>query len=363
VKTFILVAGVDYDFKGVDFRIFCRNRMKRVVAANTAKADLRFKIMDFRRGEVVTHEITYPGGKKTETATPLSPSPFGAIGTANYNRVVSGSETHYEFKDGQSGTMSVLDVYRAIRDVGASDPGTLAELSFFSHGWLGGPLLVNSYDDGRMMLPVPGGAPMAFIVPSGARDPDDMDPRGAKDFVPPTTDAAALADMKAAFAPGAFIWSWGCAFPRLVHELLHKIERHPTYRDSGLSDGRLFIITNLNDRQATLLENWIKHELGGPFPDKRRIELEWKWIKFFFCKVTAASYSHQIAKALNVKTFAGVMGTYSEYDSGSLPLMSIHKGFARHFTFYKNYLGFAFDPEGRKYGEFSPSFTCTVPPP
>ena len=63
MKAFILVAGVDYEFKGVDFRIFCNNRVKRLIAANKAKDDLTFTIFDFRKGEVVTHEVTFPSGK------------------------------------------------------------------------------------------------------------------------------------------------------------------------------------------------------------------------------------------------------------------------------------------------------------
>jgi hypothetical protein len=55
---------------------------------------------------------------------------------------------------------------------------------------------------------------------------------------------------------------------------------------------------------------------------------------------------------------ASVIGTYSEYDSGTLPLMHVAKSFGRHFNFYESYLGFSFDPEGRKYGEFSPTLTC-----
>ena len=38
--------------------------------------------------------------------------------------------------------------------------------------------------------------------------------------------------------------------------------------------------------------------------------------------------------------------------------MHVEPSFARHFKFYKSYLGFKFDPEGRKYGEFSPGFSC-----
>lgn len=364
MKTYILVAGVDYEFKGVDFRIFCNNRLKRLTATNNKKEDLIFQIFDFRRGGVTTYEITYAGGKKIEKVNTLTPSPFKPITKANYDSSVSGGETHYRFKEGQRDKMSILDIYKAVQKVGTDAPNTLIELSFFSHAWMGGPILVNSFDDGVVNLIVPPlAASVPFRLPSGARDPDDMDPRASKDFISPTMDASALANFQKAFHSDGYIWIWGCAFPRLVHEILHKIERHPSYKDSGVGDDVIFKITNFNAAQADLLERSIQPELGGPFPDKKKIEIKFKFLKYFFCKVTVSSYTHHIAKTAKAKAFGGVMGTYSEYDSGTLPLMSVHKGFAKHFTFYKNYLGFDFDPEGRKYGQYKPGFTCTTPTP
>src|SRR6266571_7310702 len=138
MKQFIIVAGVDYEFKGFDFPLRSNNRMKRILAGNKAKEDLTFKILDFAKGEVVTHEITFSGGKQAEKITKLSPSPFKRISKANYDSSVTDGETHYYFKDGQRDTMSILDVYKAVQQVGVDAPHTLVELSFFSHGFYGG---------------------------------------------------------------------------------------------------------------------------------------------------------------------------------------------------------------------------------
>jgi len=365
MRQFILVAGVDYEFNGVDFRLFCDNRMKRLAARNKKNEDLTFRILDVRKGEVTTHELTFPMGKRVEKITKLTPSPFKGISKANYDRTVVAGETHYRFKEGQRDKMSVLDVYRTLQQVGVDAPGTLAELSVFSHAWMGGPILVNSFDDGIIHLTVPspvGRFRVPLSLPSGARDPDDMDPRAAKDFVAPTMTAAALANLQAAFHPDGFIWIWGCAFPRVVHQMLHRIERHPSYKDRGVPDDEVFRISNFESAHADTLEDWLLPE-RGPIPDKTKIEIEFKFLTHFFCKVTEASYTHAIARNAKVKAFGGLMGTYSDYDKGTLPLMSVHKGFARHFTFYQNYLGFGFDPEGRKYGEYKPTFVCTPPSP
>lgn len=360
MKQFILVAGVDYEFKGVNFRVFCDNRLKRIVAANKAKDELKFQIFDFPKGEILTVEITYPGGKQTKKETKLSP--FKSISAANYDSTVSGGETHYRFKDGQRDVMSIVDIYEAVRRIGVSAPNTLAELSIFSHGWMGGPILVNSFDDNTMTINMPMVGTLTFSLPAGMRDPDDKDAR-IKDFRFPTMDAAELGNFQKAFESNGFVWIWGCAFPRLVHEILHKIEHHPTYKSSGLGDNELFQIKNFNAAQADLLESLIKSDIGGPFPDKKNIVIKFKFLKHFFCKITQASYLHHMAVNSKVKTFGAVMGTYSEYDSGALPLMSVHAGFGKHFTFYKNYLGFDYDPEGRKYGAYKPGFTCPAPPP
>jgi hypothetical protein len=353
MKQFILVAGVDYERKGVDFRLFCNSRIKRIIAANKAREDLTFQVFDVRAGEVVTHTITYPSGKRTETVA--KGAPFAPVTRANYDRIGSGADAHYHFKDGQTGMISVTDVYAAVRAIGSSAAGTLLELSFFSHAWHGGPILVNSHDDGFAAGPpaIPGGPPTALPI-GGARDPDDKDPRGHKDFTPPNMSAAQVAEFQAAYHPDAYSWSWGCAFPRVIHEILHKLERHRDYRQTGLADATVFVFDNFRADHILRLES----VLGMLFLDPRRVELEFKELKRYFCLETEASYTHMLAVNSKRKAFGGVMGTYSEYDTGRLPLMHVHGGFARHLQFYKNYLGFAFDPERRGYGEFKPAFSC-----
>jgi len=43
--------------------------------------------------------------------------------------------------------------------------------------------------------------------------------------------------------------------------------------------------------------------------------------------------------------------------------MSVDAGFSAHFAFYKNYLGFSFDPDGRHYAIYTPGGACTAPTP
>lgn len=359
-----MVAGFDYYFEGVDFRIYCENRMKRILATHKNKEELTFKIFDIGRGEVVTHQITYPKGKQVTTISKSNPSTYKRISLADYNRSVEGSETHYHFKDGQRDTLSIMNIYKEVQQIGASAAGTLIELSFFSHAGMGGPILVNSFDDGIMYSTnAYTGSSRSIELPSGARDPDDMDPRAEKDFIFPTMDNTALSDFQKAFHKEGYIWIWGCAFHKLAHQFLDKIERHPSYKDTGLTDDEVFVFSNIDPIYTDMLEGWLFPELGAPFPNRKRIEIKFKYLKYFFAKLTVASYSFQIAKNSKIKTYGGVIGTYSELDAGTLPLMRVHTGFAKHFNFYKNYLGFSFDPEGRMYGEYNPDFKFSVPIP
>jgi hypothetical protein len=361
VNQFVFVAGVDYEFKGVDFRIFADNRVRRLIAGNTAKQDLRFDVYDVRRGELATTEVSYAGGKKAEKKAVTTP--FRAVTKTSYDAVTSDGETHYHFKDGQYDVISVTDVYKAVSAIGTAAKHSLRELSFFAHGWMGGPILVNSFDDrtGHFTLPVVlGGPPLDYTVPSTDRDPDDKDPRPQLDFIAPTMDAAALKSFGEAFHADGFVWLWGCAFPRLIHQILHKIERNSAYRDSGLGDDVGFELTNMSKDEADVLER-VLLPVTGAFPNRKKIQLEFKHIRHFVCRATQSCYAHQMASRTGIPTFSAVLGTYAEYDTGSLPLMHVYEGFAKHFTFYKNYLGFEFDPEGRRYGKHAPGFSCPVP--
>src|SRR5215203_6660680 len=105
MKQFILVAGDDYERKGVDFSIFCYSRMKRAVAGNSAKDDLRFQIFNVKAGTAVAYNVTYAGGKRIESQS--TTATFTPVTSANYDSTGTGSNRQFFFKDGQSGMMSI----------------------------------------------------------------------------------------------------------------------------------------------------------------------------------------------------------------------------------------------------------------
>lgn len=361
MKQYLLVAGVDYEFSGVDFRQLADNRRRWLDKRNTAHVDLRFTTMDVRSGEVEVREVTFTSGKRVEIVA--SSKPFAPVTAASYQDVGG----HRRFKPGQPTVMSIADVYRRVRDIGAKDAGTLAELSIVSHGWMGGPILVNSDDDRLMTITLtpPVGAPIQVQVPvaSTSRDPDDKDGRPHLDFSPPTMDASELATFRKAFAKDAVAWLWGCAFPRAVHHAMWSMEQAKGYSSVGLGDDVELYMPQVVEEDVAFLDTFLSGVLP-PFPKPRSaITAKFKHLKYAFCRANLSCYARALADGAQVTVHAAPLGTYAEYDSGGDRLMHVHGGFTAHFAFYTNYLGFTFDPEGRKYALYTPGMTCPAPPP
>jgi hypothetical protein len=358
VKQILLVAGVDYEFTGVDFRSLADNRRKLLDRQNTKHDDLRFITMDVRSGQVELRDITFPGGKRTENTK--TTTPFTPVDRTSYTT----SGGHMRFKPQQYTVMSITDVYAKVRDIGASDPGSLVELSIFSHGWMGGPILVDSDDDRQMEItvPVPGGTPITMTVPvtGTMRDPDDKDGRPQLDFIAPTMDAAALKQFKDAFASDGIAWLWGCAFPRVVHHTLWAMERAKAYKSSGLGDDTVLDMPAVTSEDVDFLEMILAPKLGR-FPSRSSISVKFKYLKWAFCVANQSCYAFALATAAGIDVRAAVLGTYAEYDTGGDRLMNVYNGFTAHFAFYKNYLGFTFDPEGRRYAVYKSTLTCPAP--
>ncbi|KAF6700428.1 MULTISPECIES: hypothetical protein [Bacillus] len=342
MENYIFVAGVDYEFKGVDFRVFCNNRISRLLAQNLEKKDIQFQVFDFRKGEIVTHQITYNNGTKSEKR--VVRRTFKPISKKNYDVSLKNGTPYYSFRRGQHEVLSILDVYEAVKNIGAHSPKTLKELSFFSHGWMGGPILVNSFHN-------------RDAFQESLRDPDDKDPRGQLDFIPPTMSSKAKQNLQKAFHPKGFIWIWGCAFPNLIHQILTKVEKNPAYKEQGLGDDDLLFFTNFNKEEANVLQYYLEPSIGR-FSNYKKIELPFKYLKYFFCIAIQASYSFQIAVNAKIKTYGALLGTYAEYERGNFPLLRVPGVFKRHLAFYSNYLGFSLDFEGRNYGEFRADLTC-----
>jgi hypothetical protein len=358
-KQVLLVAGFDYEFSGADFATLCKNRMTRLIK-KFPKDKLVFTLFDVGAGDISKNEIKDPKKKdsmKNRKWTSLQS--FTGVSSANYSGMVAHQEN--PFNANPAGIMSITDIYTFVQTIGAGpDAGSVQELSFFCHGWMGGPILVNSSDPTRDDRTQP-------------RNSDDKDARPAKDFIPPTTSAAALANFTKAFSGSAFVWIWGCAFARAFNIILAEIFKTPIYNKTPrgkLKDSDLFKLEfteDLSKPDGTVQFDAIKDKilLGGTLKAgasrSYKVDVKLQDIKTRFKLFLDASYSAVIAKSTHIKTYGALLGTYADYEKKppAYPLMLIPQksppydsDFTRTIRFYKAYLKVAIDPESRGYGTF-----------
>lgn len=98
-----------------------------------------------------------------------------------------------------SNSISISDLYVYLDSVGANAAGTVQEVGIFSHAWVGGPILRNTYDNS-------GSATTRDSTDRDAR-PKDWNASGVM---------AAYPKLKSAFSPNALFKTWGCNHPVLI---------------------------------------------------------------------------------------------------------------------------------------------------
>jgi hypothetical protein len=346
MKRYVYVGGIDFDFKRVNFFQYCDNRMNRQINGNSKKEDLFFQSFDIRTGEkTVTNVIYAKGTKKTVKKTDKFRT---ELTKADYDpHLDAQGQVHYSLKPNLTDRMSILDIYKAIRNIGDGDPGTLMEFSIFSHSYQGGPILTNSRDHDPS---------------AGGRDPNDFDPRGAKDFIPPTMNEKELMAFQKAFNPKAISWIWGCTATQVYHDTLAALERHRDYRDKGVDDEKLFVLKNVKGQQLALFVNRLG-SLVNYSPKTLEVSVKFKALKYLMLRGLADCYVQRLATVTGGPAFGSPVGCGANHDGGPLPLMRVEPTAHRHLAFYKNYLGIQFDPEGRGYAKFLPNLNIVPPGP
>ena len=100
-------------------------------------------MFDFLSGRTFSHLIRAGEAKLSKEKdvakkrTPVTRSDYGTPPEGDPNDV--------RFLLGRHGHLSITDVYSYLAGIGNVMPSTVVELSFFSHSWPGGPILVNAY--------------------------------------------------------------------------------------------------------------------------------------------------------------------------------------------------------------------------
>jgi hypothetical protein len=338
-RHFILVAGFDYEDPDENqFTAYCKNRIERILQKKPgSKKDpgLIFTLFDVGAGVVKSNEVI---NKKRIWVNKSNFTPVTAAN--NYSGI--------RFDKNPAGIMSITDVYDFVRAQSRSDPGSIQELNFFSHGFLEGPILVNSKDKQRR---------------NPTRDPDDKDGRARKDFSPPNMNAAALKEFADAFSKDGFIWVWGCVFTGSSFQVLHRVLKSRKYH-SKVKDDEMFELEFEPHHEALFFSDdpdfFPAMRADGTYA--RKFWRSFKEIKDFLQKMFDATYCKSIAKASQRKCFGALPGTYSlDEKTKNLPMMLVPQRkppykdeFSWQVSFYAKHLNISLDKEGRGYGVYLP---------
>jgi hypothetical protein len=359
MRRYLLCAALDAAHLSSDLFVgYCRTRASQFASLAPRGEDLQFDIYEFRTGMVHTRAVTWSNGKAVERVG--SKTLFGPVTRKDFEtRALADEEVdEHAFKDGRTNVMSITDIYDAVVKIGEDSPSTLEEFSIFSHAYLEGPILVNSYDDRRVRMPerlrLSSSDGEFRNIQGSERDPDDKDCRAQLDFVAPTMPPDRLKKFRAAFSTRGRIWVWGCNFDKKANMLLSVVQRNIGGR-ADLGDDSLLKFRNLNKEQMSAFAEFnasLRLDLDSLFRTRACDVLFGKIRSAMWDKITA-SYVYQAAQGARVPAIGALYGTYASFDQGSPKLMSVSADTARNVTFYRNYFSFKTDPEGRNYGVFT----------
>jgi hypothetical protein len=398
VRFFFLVAGYDYEAggseNGLAFGLMCTGRVReRIVAINktvgqkdalvTEDSTLRFIRFSFEWGkiEVIDREFVAGRGIKAVAVSEKDWKPLESVGTGDasdpvkfvskgpfraINRAEDYENLNAKYPNLKQGAatrdiMSIVDVYRSVR--GAPEGGAILELSIFSHGWIDGPVLVNSSD--RVRDPK-------------LRDPDDKDGRAALDFNifmgEPVEDGkieplTRLFRFMGSFNPKGVMRTWGCSYDIDSPVIL---QTHRQIKSGGATDGT---VINFDLEVAKWSD---RYRVADPnslfFPGdltKGQFKHTFREVKEYLLRRLTRSYAYQFfdgSRPLNLTAFGALPGTEGDDEKSGFYLMKVCQmksvpkkktpdnklecpnGFAQEMDFYRQHIGV--NIEDRGYGIF-----------
>lgn len=357
-RNVVLVAGYDYERTGAPLKIarlhfnrFCEDQVARYLKKDPSieeNENWRFTSFDVAAGKVRVN--SFDTNTEKRNWTDLQGSSQVPVTEDNY----SNKTTVYPVFDtvpqnaSPSDVISITDVYKFVCDLGVNQPGSLLELSFFSHGWSGGPILVNYYEPDKKRTD---------------RAPYDKDARQLADFRPPTMDDVARTNFGNAFHANGFIWVWGCNFADLFHDTINKIVTSVAYNTSqGPADSDVFV---LQYTQAQANEYFDGVPWFFPPYDATKTQFSvtktFQELKQLFRAGLASTYCHAIASVAGRTCYGTLPGMYATYGVQPLGLMLVPRDaanygidFSSYVRFYTKYLGAVIDSDGRGYAKYLP---------
>jgi hypothetical protein len=334
----LLVSG--YDFTGSterkrwDFAAFVHNRISRLRATYNEPIPLHVLMMDVERGKISLDR--FDGESHTRVVVDQRPS----LGAGSFRWC---ERTNREVFCGTDlETISITDVYDHVIDIGRLAPGTLLELNFVCHSWIGGPILVNSYERPEYKTGL-------------NRDPFDKDGRANKDFV---SISPHFAD---AFHSRGQTWNWGCANAKSVQIVLEALRNHEKRAFLDASDENPLTLYFGSVPDATQAIDTIFFADLRVCGSEHVLHTSPAALARFLRRRLAASYSYRLACSSSVVAYGALPGTYTTFDDGPLPMLHVPDGrvdASRDLSWvldiYRLLTHIEFDPEGRGFARFQP---------
>ena len=382
VKFFFLVAGFEYSAKALDFWKMCTGRVReRISFINKTLSgsdplvsdDCTLRFLRFNVGtgkiEVIDKAFLAASGIKDTTVNEADWRPISSVGTGDAFdpdtfaskgpfRALDRSSDYLNLADeypsldqttAKPDVMSIVDVYQSVR---SAPPASVLELSFFSHGWVEGPILVNSND----------------TIHNGVlRDTSDKDGRAGLDFnlMMGVADGAVSAmhgmQFAGAFDPKGALQAWGCNFDIELRVVQQTQKAMRSARAAFTDDS----VVNFE------FEGWApgRYQVVDPAAeflpaDSSQTTLSRKFseVKTFLRKRVAASYAFNFASSMGRTGIGALPGTEGDDEKSGFHLMKVCSkvnmpecpvGFAGLFDFFDKQLGIHVSDRG--YGVYDPA--------
>lgn len=351
MKTYILLVACHNYSGSANYVNLAENRMRYLLHNNPSwanDANVEFYLFDVKEGKIKQNRfdgVRRDWVLKSSTFTPINKA-------THYNS--------HNFKIADTNVMSITDVYDFIIDLGKREPDSVQELTIIGHGWMGGPVLVNSYERSE-------------YGPAGTkrfeRDPWDKDarPKDGNEINMPTVTK--WYPFYKAFKSDGYIWMWGCNFPKVVFKVLHQTVMKSGSNHHNMGDYKDDTVIKFSFTRSFAEEYYPKVPFFFPAvqADGKVLNADLKFTRTFkqvkdFCKaMTLNSYAGLFSYNTHIPVIAGMLGTYADYEKAPTPsrrrVMVVptkkppySDNFIRIVQFYKVHLGLDEDPERRGYG-------------
>jgi hypothetical protein len=304
----VFLCGYSYEYEGAtDFRDFADGRREQLWRDHAIDAGTLITTLDC--GRAVSDVWVRAQSATRWLRIYESKKPRGGLDTPNDLKAEARQLHHEDFRyTARSGKdVSITDLYAYLDSVGRRDPGSVREVSIFSHAHPGGPILFNTYD------------PNPYV---GARRPQDFDAR-PKDFN--AQNYGAWQNMASALDASATWRIWGC---RATAHLKQVAREAVAQKEKGTSPTTFFQVESRIDH-GTRYRATVRERLTLAIAKKK------------FDDELHSGYPNAVAAALGIDVWASPPGAGADYKRvGSLWKMEVVEHPA-----HRAYLRDEFSPE------------------